>query len=392
MQSQVAPGQSRTRLKALVVGGGIGGLAVARALMLRGHDVHVFERASTFGEVGAGLQVGPSAVKVLYSLGLKEPLHAVACAPDRFVTFNWQDGRILHNEPYQESFAAYGAPYLTAHRADLHRILLDSAKDARLTTGKQALRMQSMPHGAAVEFEDGSTAEGDIVIGADGIHSAIRNSLWGADHPRYTHYLGWRGVLPMDDALALLGKDAAELHRKNVVLWRSPTGTMLFYPLRSGKLLNFFAGRYTDDWAEESWTIPSSQSELLAAFDGWPKERLEICRLMPEVFKWAFFDRDPLPRWTKGRATLLGDAAHPMMPTLAQGAAITIEDAFALARNLDHSSDDPAGALLNYERERIERATRVQTLSRLQFEDNRQVPPPPPRDRTWIFRHDVTVA
>ena len=378
------------RLRIIIIGAGIGGLAAARALNLRGHEVEVYERATTLGEVGAGLQVGPSAVKVLYALGLEKPLHSVACAPDCFATFNWLDAKLLHREPYQETFKSYGAPYLTAHRADLHKLLLDGASAAKIHSGKPCINVASTAKGAAATFADGSSAEGDIIVGADGIRSAVREALWGKDNPRYTHYLGWRGVLPMEQALAVMGDEAAKIHRKDVVLWRGPTGTMLFYPLRAGKLLNFFAGHYTDEWAEESWTVPSSRTELMAAFDGWPAERLKVCDLIPEIFKWAFFDRDPLAQWTRGNITLLGDAAHPMMPTLAQGAAITIEDAFVLARHVSDGARSPAEALKAYEAERIGRASRVQVLAREQFDDNRRVPPPPPRDRTWIFRHDVT--
>jgi salicylate hydroxylase len=380
------------RRRIIIIGGGIGGLTAARALSLRDHEVEVFERAAAPGEVGAGLQVGPSAVKVLYALGLKDPLHAIACMPDCFATFIWLDASLMHRESYQETFKIYGAPYLTAHRADLHKVLLDSAADARMHVGKRCIGASSTPEGAVAHFADGSAAEADVVVGADGIHSAVREALWGKDNPRYTHYLGWRGVLPMQDALAVIGEEAAILHRKDVVLWRSPTGTMLFYPLRAGQLLNFFAGRYTDEWAEESWTVPSSRAELLAAFKGWPAERIRVCDLIVDIYKWAFFDRDPLARWSRGNVSLLGDAAHPMMPTLAQGAAITIEDAYVLARYLSDRTLSPADALREYEAERIGRASRVQILAREQFDDNRKVPPPPPRDRTWIFRHDVTAA
>ena len=143
-------------------------------------------------------------------------------------------------------------------------------------------------------------------------------------------------------------------------------------------------------WGAESWSVPSTRAELLTAFEDWPAERLKVCEILPEIFKWAIFDREPLKQWTKGNVSLLGDAAHPMMPTLAQAAAITIEDAFSIARHLTNTSQNPAEALTNYEAERIERATRVQILAREQFEDNRLVPPPMPRDRTWIFAHDVT--
>jgi salicylate hydroxylase len=153
--------------------------------------------------------------------------------------------------------------------------------------------------------------------------------------------------------------------------------------------MNIFAGRVSEDWVEEAWAVPSSNEELLAAYAGWNEKLLDMFRNVGEVFKWGIFDRDPLPRWTRGRATLLGDAAHPMMPTLAQGAAITMEDGYALARHLDHRRDDLCAALLAYENERRPRASRVQIQARTQFENNRKKPAPPPLSRDWIFAYDA---
>ena len=379
------------RLRIVMIGGGIGGLAAARALALRGHDVEIHERASTLGEIGAGLQLGPNAVKVLYALGLKDELHRVACTPDSNAMLDWADGSVMHIEPFQDSFAQYGAPYMTVHRADLHNVLLGSVDASAIALRHACVSASSSTTGAVARFADGSGAEGDVVIGADGIRSAVRESLWGKDSPRYTHYLGWRGVLPMTQALAAMNDAGkATLHRKDVVMWRSPNGTALFYPLRAGELINVFAGKYTDEWAEESWTVPSSHAEMIASFEGWHPALKRALGEIQDVYKWAFFDRDPLVRWSKDRVSLLGDAAHPMMPTLAQGAGITIEDAFALAKHLDAQADDPAAALSAYEAERLPRACKVQVMARQQFEDNRKIPRPPPQDKTWIYEHDAT--
>jgi salicylate hydroxylase len=381
------------RLRIIMVGGGIGGLAAARALALRGHEVEIHERASTLGEIGAGLQLGPNAVKVMYALGLKEELHRVACMPGNNAMLDWADGSAMHVEPFQDSFAQYGAPYMTVHRADLHNVLVKAVDSAAIRLRHGCVSVSSTEASAVARFADGSQAEGDVMIGADGIRSAVRESLWGKDQPRYTHYLGWRGVLPMERALAAMNdREKAALHRNDVVMWRSPNGTALFYPLRAGELINVFAGKYTDEWAEESWTVPSSHAEMISSFEGWHPALKRALGEIQDVYKWAFFDRDPLPRWTKGRVTLLGDAAHPMMPTLAQGAGITLEDAFALARHLDAQPADPAAALAAYEAERLPRASKVQVMARLQFEDNRKVPRPPPQSKVWIYEHDVTAG
>ena len=379
------------RLKIGIIGAGIGGLASARALQQRGHEVQVFERAGVLGELGAGLQLGPSAVKVIHALGLADALSRIACEPESFITYDWQSGALLHREPLQEKIRRHGAPYLTAHRGDLHRLLLESVAAGTIQTERACTGVETNERGAVAHFTDGSSIEADAIIGADGVRSAVRTSLWGESVARYTHYVGWRGVVPMEQALEVFGAEAAN-HRNNVVLWRSPRGTLLYYPLRAGELMNVFAGNYTDTWEEESWTTPSSREELRTAFAGWPDERLRVVGLVPALYKWAIFLREPLPHWSEGRATLLGDAAHPMMPTLAQGAAIAIEDSYVLARCLGAGADDVTRALLVYEAERIGRASRVQIMARDQFADNLKVPPPPPRDRSWIFEYDATAA
>jgi salicylate hydroxylase len=382
--------QMTRRLKVGIIGAGIGGLATARGLQQRGHEVHVFERAGVLGELGAGLQLGPSAVKVIHALGLAGELSRIACEPQDFLTYDWLSGTLLHREPLQEKIRRHGAPYLTAHRGDLHRLLLEGVAPEAIHTERTCTGVEMNAGSAMARFTDGNSFEADAIIGADGVRSAVRTSLFGESIARYTHYVGWRGVVPMEQALAAFGAVDAEHHRNNVVLWRSPRGTLLYYPLRAGELMNVFAGNYTDTWEEESWTTPSSREELRAAFNGWPAERLDVVELVPTLYKWAIFDRDPLERWSKGRITLLGDAAHPMMPTLAQGAAIAIEDSFVLARALDAGAGDVAASLAAYEAERIGRASRVQIMARDQFADNLKVPPPRPRDRSWIFEYDAT--
>jgi salicylate hydroxylase len=165
---------------------------------------------------------------------------------------------------------------------------------------------------------------------------------------------------------------------------------VICYPIGDGSVLNIFAGHVTDQWVDESWSAPSSQEELLAAYEGWNEALLDMFRNVQHVYKWGIYDRDPIPQWTKGRVTLLGDAAHPTMPTLAQGGHMAIEDGFVLGRNLDRRRDDIHAALKGYVDERQPRTARVTLQSRQQFANNRQVPPPPFLDRTWIFTHDVT--
>jgi salicylate hydroxylase len=195
--------------------------------------------------------------------------------------------------------------------------------------------------------------------------------------------------VPIECVPTRVGPDrGVRIGRDEYVGWLGPTGHVICYPIRSGELYNIFAGRVSEDWAEESWTVPSTVAALLDAYSGWNEALLGMLGKVEGCFHWGIYDRDPLPQWTRGAVTLLGDAAHPMMPTLAQGAAMTLEDAFALARNL--TQHDPQTALSAYEAERRPRASKVQLQAREQFQNNRKVPAPPPLSRDWIFGHDAT--
>lgn len=180
--------------------------------------------------------------------------------------------------------------------------------------------------------------------------------------------------------------------RQDFVGFLGPKGHVIVYPVRSGNLRSVFAGYFLDEWAEESWTAPSFAADMVAAFADWDDQLVEMMGRVEHCYKWGLFDRDPLTQWSRGRITLLGDAAHPMMPTLAQGAAITIEDAYAIARHLDAGAHNPEQALVAYERERQPRASRIQLLARLQYLNNKMVPPPPPICRDWIFIDDATTG
>ena len=224
------------------------------------------------------------------------------------------------------------------------------------------------------------------IVGADGINSTVRESLFGVQPVRFTQQMAWRCIVPIESVPTEVG-----IGRDEYVGWIGPAGHVICYPIRGGALYNIFAGHVTDEWVDESWAVPSSIDELLAGYRGWNPALLEMLAQVSDCYKWGIRDRDPLPRWTAGAVTLLGDAAHPMMPTLAQGAAISLEDGFALARHLAQHRDDPARGLAAYEAERRPRASRVVLQAREQFQNNRKNPAPPPLPRDWIFAHDATV-
>lgn len=377
-------------LRIAIVGAGIGGLTAAAALLQKGgFEVNVYERAATLGEVGAGLQVAPNAMKVIRALGLEEQFVKLAAEPQVRVSLKWDDGTVRARErfkgPMQEMF---GAHYHMAHRADLHRLLLSLVPPASIHTGVECVGVASTTDGAVLRLASGGEIEADVVLGADGIHSVARTSLFGKSEARFTNQICWRLILPMEELHKAADKLPVPLDGSEYTGWLGPQGHVLFYPLRGGELLNIFAGRVSQQWADETWAVPSPIDEMLEAYAGWHPGMLDVMSRAKETSKWGIYDRDPLDRWTVGRVTLLGDAAHPMMPTLAQGAAISMEDGYAVARHLALGRIDPTAALAAYERERLPRATRVQLQARQQFVNNQMVPPPPPMPVDWIFGHD----
>jgi salicylate hydroxylase len=286
--------------------------------------------------------------------------------------------------------ATYGAPYHTIHRADLHAILRGPLLESSLHLGKQCIG--AVPSNNAVaRFHDGTEVEADILIGADGIRSTLRQQLFGADEPRFTEMMCWRCTVPMEFVPTRVGpNDSVTLERGEHFGWLGPNGHVICYPIGDGSMLNIFAGRVTATWVEESWSVPSSREELIQAYAGWDDKLLNMFHRVEHCYKWGIFDRDPQPEWVKGPIALLGDAAHPTMPTLAQGANMAIEDGYVLARHLALAEGDIERALRGYMRERMPRTSRITMQSREQFANNRKVPPPPPIDRSWIFSFDAT--
>ena len=373
-----------------IIGGGIGGLTAAAAFRARGYEIDVYERSPTLEEVGAGIQIGPNGVRVLYEMGFKPQLDEFAFVNPDFIsiTFDTAQYRLTENLS-STSIEKYGVPYLTVHRADLYNLLIFDVPGKNVHLDAICSGVETRNGTAAARFEDGREIEADVIIGADGVRSIVRESLWGKDSPHYTGQTCFRCMAPMNIVPKTVGPDNVSMHTHNVG-WIGPKGHVICYPIRAGKVLNIFAGFVNNDWAEESWTVPATTEEMREIYAGWHPVLLDLLAQSEAGFKWGLHDRDPMQQWTKGRITLLGDAAHPMMPTLAQGGCMAIEDGWTIARCVDDNLDNLDAALQTYEAERRPRTSKVQLQARQQFQNNKKSPAPPPLSREWVFSWDAT--
>ena len=344
-----------------VVGAGIGGLAAALALLRRGFEVTVYEQATALGEVGAGVQISANGTRVLFDLGLEAAIMASAVVPERKVIRLWDTGQSWKAfDVGPMSVELYGSPYLTLHRHDLQQALAEGVRAApmgAIVLGARCVALDQDPAGVTLWFEDGREARDDIVIGADGVHSQVRRLLFGPDDARFTGVVAWRGVIPAE---RLPPRLLAPLS----TTWVGPGGHVVHYPLRRGELMNFVSVVERDDWRVESWSVEGRAEECLADYAGWHPDVHILIGAIERPYKWALLGREPMAGWSRGRVTLLGDACHPILPFLAQGAAMALEDGLVLARCLQAHSGargaaDPAAAFAAYEAARLERTTRT---------------------------------
>ena len=341
-------------MRILIVGAGIGGLTAALALLREGHEVHVYEQAPALAELGAGVQISANGARVLFALGLEDAIRRVWCEPAGKEIRLWNTGETWKLfDLGAESVARYGAPYFMIHRADLHRVLIDAVR----ALAPQAIRLNARctgfddnSTGVTLYLSNADTVAGDALIGADGVHSRIRNALVGDDKPEFTGCMAWRGLVPTETLPAHM--------RRNVgVNWVGPGGHVINYQLRRGEIFNF-VGVVERDWPVESWTEKGSREECAADFAGWNEDIHAVIRNIEQPYKWALLGRTPLTRFSHGRVTLLGDAAHPTLPMLAQGANMAIEDGMVLARCIA-AYDNTDTALAHYDAARVERTARL---------------------------------
>ncbi|HZT51242.1 MAG TPA: FAD-dependent monooxygenase [Stellaceae bacterium] len=344
--------------KVAIIGGGIGGLAAALALHRRGIEIELYEQSPELSEIGAGLNLSPNALKAFRALGIEAEAIAIGYEAESQVIRNWSNGRTIFRQARKGVMAEkFGAGYLTVHRADLTAVLSRHLPEHIFRLGARCTGVVPGDQTAVARFADGREIEADIIVGADGIRSVVRESLFGAEAPRFTGCVCWRGLVPMDSVpRGLIATDNT--------MYMGPHGHVVHYLVRRGELVNFVAHYDSDAWTEESWTRECDRSELMQTYAGWHDSLLRLYECAERYYKWALYDRDPPERWSKGRATLLGDSAHAMLPYLGQGACMAIEDGYILAAALAHMPDDLGGALQLYERVRAPRARRTVLGSR----------------------------
>lgn len=330
---------SLQNVKVTIIGAGIAGLAAAITLSQRGAKVTVLEQAPELGEVGAGLQIGPNGVAVLRAMGLFEAASKCANAPEAVYLRDMATGRqVAHLPMGATAQKRWGNPYWQFHRADLLGVLADAAFAA----------------GVVIKFGQKVETVADIrgiVIAADGVRSNVRSEVFGGVPAQFTKQAAWRGVIPADSLPHEIANAAT--------VYMGSGRHLVTYPLRGGSLVNFVAVTEQADWSDEGWSIPDDPQNLRAAFAKATPEVRALLEGVTETFRWGFFNHPTLPSWSKGTVALIGDACHPMLPYLAQGAVMALEDAWVLARELDRA-DDPAVGLQVYERHCKPRATRVQ--------------------------------
>ena len=344
-------------MRVAIIGGGIGGLSAALHLLKLGFDVRIYEQAPRIGEIGAGIQISPNASRLLQRLGLKPAMDKVGVRPLAVHQRRWNDGRTLQRAPIgPEVEEAFGAPYYHFHRGDLAELLGAALPAECVHVGHKLVGLEPKGERVTARFENGASAETDLVVGADGIHSRVRHLLFGPEKPRFTGCVAWRGLVPAERIRRL----DIEVASHN---WMGPGGHVVHYWVAGGSFMNVVCVTEHGDWTEEGWTTPGKVADVAARYEGWHPTVRGLIAAFPQTFIWALHDRLPLPRWSDGRVTLLGDACHPMLPFMAQGAAQAIEDGAALATLLAPMPDDVPGALRRYEEIRKPRATRLQEAS-----------------------------
>jgi 6-hydroxynicotinate 3-monooxygenase len=365
-------------LRIAIVGAGMGGLAAAAALRRLRIEVTVYEQAAQFARIGAGIQIGCNAVKVLRRLGLEQRLRAQSFYPRSWNNRDWRTGEVKFDMIFGESAERkFGAPYLLAHRGDLHAALASALPGECVKLGHKLVGLDESGDGVRLTFANGSSAVADAVIGADGVHSTVREILFGASGVNFTGRIAYRTTYPA----ALLDGEKIDDCTK---WWGEDRHIVIYYVKPDRSEVYFVTSQPEPGFRIESWSAKGDVRELRAAFAGFDRQVMNVLAACPDVHKWAIVDRDALVRWADRNVTLLGDACHPMTPYMAQGAAMAIEDAAVLSRCLEGvGPDGVANAFRRFEATRRERTARVQQTSRTNTWLKEKT------DTDWVYAYDA---
>ena len=361
-----------------VIGAGIAGLAISAALRKSGIDTSIYEQASGFARVGAGIQMSPNAMRVLDGIGVGERVRAAAFAPPSWRNRDFDTGAMSNEHLLGDgALARYGVPYLLMHRGDLHEALHSAVPDDTIHYGHSLLGLEQSDNVVTLQFAEGKTVKADVVIAADGVHSVVRDRILGVEAPRFTGNAAYRTTFPA----SLLGGRVLD---DSVKWWGPDRHIVIYYVTRSRDEIYFTTSHPEPDWQVESWSAKGELGALRKMFVGFHEDVQVVLAACPDVHKWALFERDPLPRWSEGRVILIGDACHPMTPYMAQGAATALEDAAVLSRCLtDGRSSSYSHAFQRFEAARKPRTSEIQAASHRNEFMRRKTDP------DWVYGYDA---
>ena len=368
-------------LRIAIIGAGLGGIPAGAMLQQRGCNVRIYEQAPEFSRLGAGINLGPNVMKVMREIGIEQRLVDIGLRPTSWLSREWDTGRVMFDFVLRDrSEEKYGAPYLLIHRGDFHAVLTEAVSPGTIEFGKRLVGLEEKESFVRMAFDDGTTEDAEVVIGADGINSMVREVLLGPEEPRYTGYVAHRAIF----SASLLGG----LEVPDLTKWWSDEAHgdrhCLVYGLAwDREEVYIVSGVPEPNWDSDTSFVDADLDEMCAAFEGFHDDLLTVLRACPAAMKWPIYDREPLPLWSSGRIVLLGDACHPMKPHMGQGAAMAAEDAAVLVRCLDHVGyEDFKGAFTLYERSRKARTSDVQRHSYLNKWLRDEMDP------DWCFAYD----
>ena len=384
-------------LRIAIIGGGIGGLTAALAFRARGLDVAVFEQAEVLREIGAGVSLHPNAARLLKRIGLDDQLRKIG-SPITGITLRSSQGEAIATPegPATPAFSPDGGVGYNVHRADFLNLLFAALPKGTVNLGHRCTRLSEDSDRVHLSFANGASAEADVVVGADGIRSVVQREIGLESRPTSEGTMAYRGLIPAE-------RFAWAQELRDPALWLGSGRSFLLYPVASGRLINMVAFVPTDTDSEESWSAPGDLKALAAEYAGWDTPVVDTINSLEETFRWGIYDRAPLPYWSTARVTLMGDAAHPMVPHVGQGAGQSIEDAITLAVLLEGSTAaDVAARLKVYEALRLARTSRVQALARAAGKLYRAEHENPSEKAErlrewlaqgkWVFEHDAEEA